>query len=740
MKTLFNRLQKRIWLQYFIFSLLGFLFITPCFITSLPSELVLTRIEPYSQEKSSNRNLDVYERSSICYKSEKSIENDPEAYFPNFLYYSITLGNAIIDYLYDNTNGGFYRASDQYWSNTSIDRTKYVYDQAQAILAMLKLSEAVINQSERDLALTIAESTANFLLTNLYDGVNGGFYLSEWETYKKPGIQGKVIQALLALYDSSNNQTYREFAYETIDFINKYGWDDSNKGYYYLLSHTGIIPEENPFPNDPYGPKSKRVDHNVIMGEALLDLYHHDSDPSYLSKASDIYQMINTTCRNQTTKLFYTGCERNSTIIDPYKADVFINSLVLEFLAKLYNTTQDENYYRDFFILTNALLYNFWDEMNGGFFATYSYLGGMGVDTKKYAERQFYAIRALDEAYQLSENNLYYNLILDMMEFVNTHLYDNMNEGFYQLTNEDGRPGGDDSWNDKFCVVQALAIYELANLWLYSKPGVLNALWSPSTPRPEDSVTILVAAFDADGIADVLLNYSLNDEPYTLEEMVPHHLIGNMYNYSFEPQAVDTTINFNIIVNDTLGNNVVRGNYFFFWQYDVWGPHVEIVGIDPGTEVPVHTRFSLVVSAHDIPSQGEVLNVRMYYHASNQRENSRRMDNLDSHLWFLEFPDGFETVSSYTCYFEAMDNHGNIGHSDSYFFRVLGHLETISLPFIIGTLFFLLVIVPTGLYTYVEYKRKGARKTLKMIRAERSQKRRRRRRRGTRRIKNTLEK
>ncbi|MHA2307145.1 MAG: FG-GAP repeat domain-containing protein, partial [Candidatus Hodarchaeales archaeon] len=65
-------------------------------------------------------------------------------------------------------------------------------------------------------------------------------------------------------------------------------------------------------------------------------------------------------------------------------------------------------------------------------------------------------------------------------------------------------------------MTQSLAIYGSANLWLYSKPGVLNAMWLPSLPRPQDPVTIIVAAFDSDGVADVLCNYSMDDQPYTL--------------------------------------------------------------------------------------------------------------------------------------------------------------------------------------------------------------------------------
>ena len=91
----------------------------------------------------------------------------------------------------------------------------------------------------------------------------------------------------------------------------------------------------------------------------------------------------------------------------------------------------------------------------------------------------------------------------------------------------------------------------MANLWLYSKPGALNIIWSPSTPTPLDRVTLLIAAFDPAGISSVLLNYSINKGDYELLEMIPH-TVGNMYNVTLEPPHPDgTTIDFNVIINNS---------------------------------------------------------------------------------------------------------------------------------------------------------------------------------------------
>ncbi|MHA2329489.1 MAG: hypothetical protein ACXACR_13320, partial [Candidatus Hodarchaeales archaeon] len=433
-----------------------------------------------------------------------------------------------------------------------------------------------------------------------------------------------------------------------------------------------------------------------------------------------------------------TGYKENGEIIEPDVSDVFINALVLEFLSKLYNVTDNSAYLEDFVTLVKALLFYFWDNLYGGFYASYSYNDQVEREKKKYSERQFYVVRVLDEAYKLTNNNLYYNLILDEMEFLNIKLYDNLHDGYYQLTNEDGSDG-EEFWKDKFTVTNFLAVFELANLWLYGKPSIINAIWDPIHPRPQDNVTIMVAAFDSDGLSNVLLNYSLANQPYNLTEMAPYEVIGNMFSFDLPSQPHGTSVNFNFIVNDTLGNVVVRESYFFAWETDTSAPHVMVLGVDPSNELSVNTKFSITVSATDIPSQGVVKSVRIYYFIDGQsEENSQALVQLDANLWRVEFPDGFGVPNTYGYYFEGIDDRGNFGYSAISYFYVQSQFESIPITIIVGGLFFFLVFIPAGLYSYTEYKKKRARRILKNDRVIRGKKRRRRR--GIRRTQNQMEK
>ena len=651
-------------------------------------------------------------------------QNDREAYFPNFLYYSVEIANAMIDYLEDETLGGFYHSANEQWEEDSITREKSTYDNSQAIIALLKLADAVINDTEKVYASNVAKRSGNALIRDLYDNTNGGFYTSIANHYKKPGIQAKAIESLVALYDHSNNDTYRQYAIDTYEFLQENAWNSSDGIFVYVLREGGDIPEINPVAGDPFDPRAKRVDHNILMAQALIKLYLLESNDKYLNQAREIYEFFNSSCREDTTQLFYTGLNSNDEVVEGSAVDLFINTLVLEFLSKIYNVTGDLNYYSDFFNLFNTIMLSFWDNSYGGFYATYPISHFEDQDKKKYTERQFYAIRALDEAYVLSGNNVYYNLILDVMEFLTNNLYDHSYAGYYQLVNADGTRG-DPSWKGKFVVTQSLSIFTLSSLWLYSKPSVLNAVWSPSTPRPQDSVTIIAAAFDADGISKVLFNYSLNNEPYQIKEMQLDSFVGNLYNTTLDGHSPGTTVNFNIIVNDTLGNTVVRETYFFLWQHDEWPPQITEIGFDPGFQIPVNSEFSIILTVQDNPVQGEVKYVRMYYNLPSQDEVSISFRQIGLYFWKATFPEGLPVPGTYIYYFEAIDSQMNFGYLTAGNFYILGgEVDPLPFGFIVAMIAIFGMVVPAGLYTYIEYKKKNARRILKTRRAIRYHERR----------------
>ena len=90
---------------------------------------------------------------------------------------------------------------------------------------------------------------------------------------------------------------------------------------------------------------------------------------------------------------------------------------------------------------------------------------------------------------------------------------------------------------------------------------------------------------------------------------------------------------------------------------------------------------------------------------------------------FVTFTNGLPVPGSYAYYFESADTNLIPGFGHVNFFRILGTLEPPTpLPEVIGLLFVIGVVVPGGLYTFVEYKKKSARKILKRRKYERGMK------------------
>ena len=178
----------------------------------------------------------------------------------------------------------------------------------------------------------------------------------------------------------------------------------------------------------------------------------------------------------------------------------------------------------------------------------------------------------------------------------------------------------------------------------------------------------------------------------------------------------------------------IRGQYSFLWQNDRWPPDVQEIGFLPGIEIPVNEEFSIIVIAQDVPAQGTVKYVRFHYHRSGGDDISLPLEQIDIHIWSITFPFGLPSPGTYAYYFESIDYDLNPGFSHVSNFYILGQIETPPLSTIIGLLVLIGIVVPTGLYTFVEYKKKNARTTLKEIKNVRyKQKGRKLKKRGTRR-------
>ena len=144
-----------------------------------------------------------------------------------------------------------------------------------------------------------------------------------------------------------------------------------------------------------------------------------------------------------------------------------------------------------------------------------------------------------------------------------------------------------------------------------------------------------------------------------------------------------------------------------------------MIGILPGDQIPVNEEFSIFVSAQDVPSQGTVRYIRIHYSGEGQEEKSLPLIQIDAHIWKIAFTEGLSKPGIYSYYFESLDFNLNPGFSHVSSLIILGEPAVTDFSTVLGLLFLIGVVVPAGLYSYVEYKKKSARTSLKGIRTVR---------------------
>ncbi|MFW9844317.1 MAG: hypothetical protein ACFFEV_07065, partial [Candidatus Thorarchaeota archaeon] len=272
-----------------------------------------------------------------------------------------------------------------------------------------------------------------------------------------------------------------------------------------------------------------------------------------------------------------------------------LNAMAIRALAKGYQVSGNMSYLDAANEVFEVLFANNWDGDAGGWFAEtvdgepYDPLEDEDVKYYKYSEIQFQMIFALEDLYELTDSIYPIRLVLDTFELALEHLWDVANEGFVSNSNQIWEVFNDE-WELHYTTVQGQGIISLARAWNYGLPIVSRVRINPTNPRPEDSVYFSVQAIDTDGIDFVYANYTLSEggnETTGVLPLLPHPSIGGLYNSTIGTLEDDTSVNFEVVANDTTGRTFVAGIYHFVVREDTFAPVVDLHAIYPtGTIQP----------------------------------------------------------------------------------------------------------------------------------------------------------
>jgi len=243
------------------------------------------------------------------------------------------------------------------------------------------------------------------------------------------------ILTLLKLYEKIHDPLFLEIANKTWYYLKNNLWDSVNYGY-------------NPNSVDN---TTKDLIGNCLMIWANLALIraNYTIFNNIRSNASTYVNQtigkINQKMWDSTNSGYYSNASRDwtpvttgKTVKNNYQNNFMIQTLIL--YNDFYPTHSNRTLYEVRINRTVKFLLNhLWDWEVGGFYLS-SYANGSSPVTDKYTYGNDWAVLTLLELYRHTGNFTYYLLAEDLIDFINTYLWDEDYGGYFHSCSKDGTP------------------------------------------------------------------------------------------------------------------------------------------------------------------------------------------------------------------------------------------------------------------------------------------------------------
>jgi len=299
---------------------------------------------------------------------------------------------------------------------------------------------------------------SKFIMNNLYDGKDGGFYIScESDgnnpiTLKYSSFQAFSALAFYNLYLNLHDQLYWNLAESAIDFLIGNLWDTSYLGFYHCSDRSGNI-------SNVESGKLPTIKDSAYQSWAILALVK-----SYeLKNNKEILPLINQTLTflfqklwDENNSIFYKWTERDGS--NPLKIVLsYYNFWIITALIKAYRIFYNSQYMEYVNKTVNYLYANLWNSTS-----QYFYYSGDSyrtpIDKSNYLIVQSAALIALNELYLETRNITHYLFIQNITKSIIDNLWDSRNNGFFDLIFQNT------TQFSKNPSIQAAAIYAYINL------------------------------------------------------------------------------------------------------------------------------------------------------------------------------------------------------------------------------------------------------------------------------------
>lgn len=338
----------------------------------------------------------------------------------------------------DELNGGFVGQIDHY--------NKLVPNASKGIILnsrILWTFSAVSNHYKSDQYKSYCERSYNYLRTYFKDEKFGGVF---WEldskgnpinTRKQVYAQAFMIYALSEYYLFSKNKEALDWAIEIFDLIEKYANDIEYKGYIEAFNQDWS-PIEDMRLSDKDANEAKTMNTHLHVLEAYTNLYKVSGNKNLKEKLSALIQLFLTKFMNANNHLNLFFDEqwnlKGNTI--SFGHDIETAWLLIEAAKVIENEKLLKETEKVAVSIADTFLKSAIDT-DGGVMNEYNPKTGK-FDYDKHWWPQAEALVGLRYAYNITSNEKYLNVSIDILKFIQTKIIDHTNGEWFWRVNKNG--------------------------------------------------------------------------------------------------------------------------------------------------------------------------------------------------------------------------------------------------------------------------------------------------------------
>jgi mannobiose 2-epimerase len=355
---------------------------------------------------------------------------------------------------------GFHQTYAKDWSPLPDTDRSLVY---QSRMTWTASTFARYSHAHRDEYTGYAKKGVEYLDRTMRDGPSGGFH---WmlgpDGQVSPGIGTEkhvygiafALYAAAQVYDVTHDATALKVAHDAFDWLETHAHDAKNGGYFEALTREG----QPILTWDDSAPSYRRVDRlgvyygfktmnsHIHLLEALAEYYKIDKSALVRQRLEETLKIVRDRIAVEpgALNLYLTLDWQAAPAHDSFGHDIETAYLLLEAAEVLGIADDPKTNHVARRLVDHALDWG-WDDQNGGFYDKGDVFAGKAYDTTKVWWTQAEGLNALllMHVKHGASTDRYWKAFRKQWDFIQAHMIDPINGGWYWETTKEGTPIGE---------------------------------------------------------------------------------------------------------------------------------------------------------------------------------------------------------------------------------------------------------------------------------------------------------